>query len=179
MIVVIDDAHSADPTMIGFLRQLRQIESGSLLVVLAVWPSRLKAQLDGTTGSIGSLIGESSHLLVDRFRRLTLDNLDRHDIVALIREAAPKTSDTILERFCYVVASPSRWGCGSCSTSAAVISRRALNQPSIQRMRSRRASALVAHRRRWASSRFIVPNQLSATLLSQHTPVAPIDCTTP
>ena len=50
VVVVVDDGHYADPSLVSFLRQLTQIEIGSVLVVVSAWPSLVRQRSDGMPG---------------------------------------------------------------------------------------------------------------------------------
>lgn len=99
VVVVVDDAHCADPSLIGFLRQLAQIDSGSILVVAAAWPSEIRRRTDAATGTLGALLDSTRKLLLDRYTLIELEKLEADDVAALLLEAAPNTSAEIVRSF--------------------------------------------------------------------------------
>jgi hypothetical protein len=103
VVIVVDDAHNADPSLISFLRQLSQMESGAVLVVVAAWPSRLRHRMDGTAGSIGAFLESATTVLAGRSVAINVEKLTRDDVGQLILEAAPKTSVSMIDRFCDVI----------------------------------------------------------------------------
>ena len=103
VVVVVDDAHCADPTMISFLRQLAQIESGSVLIVAAGWPSEIRRRIDSTTGTVGALLASTRQLMTDRFTLIELDKLEDRDVAQLLLEVAPNTTPEIIDSFAAVI----------------------------------------------------------------------------
>ena len=103
IVVVVDDAHYSDPALVSFLRQLMQMEAGSLLIAVSVWPSAMRQRSEGNPGSIGGLLDSTAALLSGRVTRIPLKKLDRSDAASLLLEAAPLTRPELLERFCDVI----------------------------------------------------------------------------
>jgi hypothetical protein len=97
LILVVDDAHDADPVTVGFIRDMLNLEV-PVLVVATVWPSALDEQRDeekaipvGERVSFGGLFDEIMTATPDRLTRIDLHPLSDEALRTLVEERAPAT----------------------------------------------------------------------------------------
>jgi predicted ATPase len=94
LIVAIEDAHDADPTLLAFVRRLL-VESLGTLVITTSWPTAVNAQCDNQTG-FGQMLQEI-HASVPALR-LDISSMQTGDLQALvINRLGASGNDDVLE----------------------------------------------------------------------------------
>src|SRR5262249_41801103 len=90
-VLVLDEAHDADPSVIGLLEQQLTAKASRLLVVTCSWPERLSAE---TPGSFGAWLKIVPAELV---ARISLEPLDTDDLATLVTDIAPRTEIDVVQ----------------------------------------------------------------------------------
>ncbi|MBA3328786.1 MAG: AAA family ATPase, partial [Solirubrobacterales bacterium] len=86
LVLIVDDAHRADRSLVNLIRRLVEADEGSVLIVSTAWPDELAR---GGEGSFGAFLRERQQAQAV-FRR-PLDRLPRDDLSRLVLSEAPAT----------------------------------------------------------------------------------------
>jgi hypothetical protein len=99
LVVVVDDAHDADPGVVDLLKRLPvEAPSAAVLVACTAWPDRLREQAEaGEEGSFGLWLSEAVTDGSAWVRRVELDRLGEGDVEKVVRAHAPATEPAVLE----------------------------------------------------------------------------------
>jgi tetratricopeptide (TPR) repeat protein len=89
LVLVLDDAHDADPGTVEFVRQLVAVPH-PVLIVTTAWPSRLQGADDGSFAGLLRKLGADHGPRLDR---VALEPLPVTALEALVHEVAPQTAD--------------------------------------------------------------------------------------
>ena len=97
VVLVVDDAQSADPALVSLMRHLLSVDGLAVLIVATAWPDRLAQGDLGPETYAGWLAsrarGRGGHL-----RRLAIDRLPDDAMAEMVVAAAPRTDSEVARR---------------------------------------------------------------------------------
>jgi tetratricopeptide (TPR) repeat protein len=100
-VVVVDDAHLADPSLIGLLQRI-VVDGiqGPILCILTAWPDQIVVQQENQEPhSLGVWLRDAEGFQQHRCSRLELGPLATTDLAKVVRARVPRTPGDVIEAF--------------------------------------------------------------------------------
>ncbi len=91
VVLVVDDAHWADPGLVSLLRYLIGLESAAVLIVTTAWPEKLASTVGQGAETFAAWLSETAAIRPGRLQRVPFHGLDVGALSQIVMEAASRT----------------------------------------------------------------------------------------